>query len=85
MDESEKLWLSRFQRCVGAAQDWVPRLATPDTVMPGSSLAGDDKGLITDPVRTAAWSGLLSAVDHLALMADLARGELKMSLTAFSR
>lgn len=82
MDESEALWLGRFERCIDAARSWDKRIAAPDPVTPGSSLAGDDKGLVTAPVRTAAWSGLLSAVDHLALMADLARDELNMRPTS---
>jgi hypothetical protein len=82
MDESEKQWLARFERCVEATRGWEPRLAAPDAVTPGSSLAGDDNGLVSAPVRTAAWSGLLSAVDHLALMADLARDELNMRPTS---
>ncbi|TSE15015.1 hypothetical protein B1A87_002870 [Arthrobacter sp. KBS0703] len=82
MDESESLWLGRLDRCLDAARSWEKRLAAPDPVTPGSSLAGDDKGLVTAPVRTAAWSGLLSAVDHLGLMADLARDELNMRPTS---
>jgi hypothetical protein len=82
MDESEKLWLGRFERCVEATRAWEPRIAAPDQVTPGSSLAEDDKDLVTAPVRTAAWSGLLSAVDHLALVADLAREELAMRPTS---
>ncbi|ACL42013.1 hypothetical protein Achl_4062 (plasmid) [Pseudarthrobacter chlorophenolicus A6] len=82
MDDSETLWMARLERCFGAARSWEKRLATPDAVTPGSSLAGDDKGLVTAPVRTAAWSGLLSAVDHLALMTDLAREELNMRPTS---
>lgn len=71
MDENEQLWSARIKKCFDAARAWEPRIATPGMVEPGSSLAGDDKGLVTAPVRTAASSGLLSAVDHLALMADL--------------
>lgn len=74
MGESEQLWAGRIERCFDAALAWSPRIAAPDAVEPGSSLAGDDKELVSAPVRTAAWSGLLSAVDHLALMTDL-RGE----------
>lgn len=82
MDENERLWLARFEKCVDAARAWEERLASPDSVEPGSSLASDDKDLLTAPVRTAAWSGILSAVDHLALMADLSRGELNMRPTS---
>ncbi|MGX1161021.1 hypothetical protein FBY31_0615 [Arthrobacter sp. SLBN-100] len=82
MEECETLWMARLERCFDAARSWQQRLATPDTVTSGSSLAGDDKGLVTAPVRTAAWSGLLSAVDHLALMTDLARDELNMRPTS---
>lgn len=82
MDESEALWMARLERCLDAARSWEKRIPAPDAVTPGSSLAGDDKGLVTAPVRTAAWSGLLSAVDHLALMADLARDELNLRPTS---
>lgn len=71
MEESEHLWAARIERCFDAARDWAPRIAAPEEVEGGSSLAGDDKALVTAPVRTAAWAGLLSAVDHLALMTDL--------------
>ncbi|PTT67014.1 hypothetical protein [Arthrobacter sp. HMWF013] len=82
MVENDGMWHRRLLRCFDAARAWEPRIASQDKVEPGSSLAGDDKGLVTAPVRTAAWSGLLSAVDHLALMTDLAQCELNMRPTA---
>lgn len=82
MDENEQMWHDRLLKCFAVARAWEPRIAAPDEVEAGSSLAGDDKGLATAPVRGAAWSGLLSAVDHLALMADLARDELNMRPTS---
>lgn len=78
MDENEQLWHGRLLKCFAAARAWESRITAPDEVEAGSSLASDDKGLVTAPVRGAAWAGLLSAVDHLALMADLARDELNM-------
>ncbi|MBT2550486.1 hypothetical protein [Arthrobacter sp. ISL-65] len=54
MDESESLWLVRLERCLDTARSWEQRLAAPDPVTSGSSLAGDDKGLVTAHVRTAA-------------------------------
>lgn len=82
MDDDDQEWQARLLRCFDAARIWEPRLASPDTPEPGSSLAVDDKDLVTAPVRTAAWSGLLSAVDHLALMTDLAKDELNMRPTS---
>lgn len=71
MDKNEQEWHDRILKGFEAARAWEVRIAAPDRIEPGSSLAVDDKGLVSDPVRSAAWSGLLSAVDHLALMADL--------------
>src|SRR4051794_23219429 len=82
MDENEEIWHGRLLRCFETARLWAPRIASPDEIEPGSSLAGDYQGLVTAPVRTAAWSGLLSAVDHLALMTDLAEGGLNMRPTS---
>jgi hypothetical protein len=82
MDESDGMWHERLLRCFDAARAWEPRIASPDKIEQGSSLRVDDQGLVSGPVRTAAWSGLFSAVDHLALMAELAEGELNMRPTS---
>lgn len=70
--DDDKVWLRRLQRCVSAVRDWEKRMADPDEVEPRSSLDKDDVGLRGHPVRSAAWYGLVTAVDHLGLGADLA-------------
>jgi hypothetical protein len=69
--EEEKDWLGRLQRCVAAVRDWEQRISGFEDVEPRSSLDKDDAGLRGNPVRSAAWYGLVTAVDHLGLGADM--------------
>lgn len=79
---SEELWLKRLQRSITAIRGWEPRMGEHELVAPGSSLAKDDEGLIGNPVRSAARYGLITAVDHLGLIADLAKDELTLRPSA---
>lgn len=91
------LWSERQLKCgyIGgprrAPHEHAPLAAQPhqETTSPpaehvasGSSLAKDDEGLIGNPVRSAARYGLLTAVDHLGLIADLAKDELTLRPSA---
>lgn len=70
MDDGE-MWRRRLEKSVDAVRQWEHRTGSPDEVEPRSSLDKDDEGLPGHPVRSAAWYGLITAVDHLALVADL--------------
>ena len=71
--DDEELWLQRMQRAVDAVRLWEKRMDGPDVVESKSSLDKDDEGLPGHPVRSAAWYGIVTAVDHLALVADLSK------------
>jgi hypothetical protein len=71
--DQEVVWMRRLQRSVDAVREWEERIGSPEDVELKSSLAKDDAGLPGHPVRSAAWYGLVTAVDHLALGADLFR------------
>ncbi len=79
---SDELWLKRLQRSITAIRGWEPRMGEHELVAPGSSLAKDDEGLIGNPVRSAARYGLITAVDHLGLIEDLAKDELTLRPSA---
>lgn len=70
MSEKE-IWLNRLQKCVEATRQWETLTPGLDEVEKGSSLDKDDETLPGSPVRAAASYGLVAAVDHLALIADL--------------
>lgn len=69
--DTEETWLNRLQKCVDAVRQWEPRTPGVDEVEEGSLLEQDDGPLPGSPVRAAASYGLVAAVDHLALIADL--------------
>lgn len=75
MNEDE-VWTKRIERCTAAVRQWESRMNLPDKVEPGSSIAGDDQGVIGAPAQSAAWYGIATAIDHLALVADLTKGGL---------
>lgn len=67
----EEIWLQRLQKCVDAARQWETRTPGLDDVESGSLLEQDDEPLPGTPVRSAASYGLITAIEHLALIADL--------------
>lgn len=66
----------RLQDCLDLLGQWEERILATDALMvaPGSSLAKDDRGLNGPHMRTSAWIGLVTAVDHLSLAADTLSG-----------
>lgn len=68
--DKDEAWQRRIKRCVDAVRQWEPRTREPDTIEPGSSLHSDDQHWKSFPASSAAWYGLVTAVDHLALVAD---------------
>lgn len=77
MDGAQK-WRHRLEKSMKAVRQWEQRTSLPDEVEPRSSLDKDDEALPGHPVRSAAWYGLITAVDHLALVADLAKDDLTL-------
>lgn len=77
MDEDE-VWWGRIQFSMNAVREWEKRTRDRDVVEQGSSIDADDDGLVGHPVRTGAWYGLITAVDHLGLVADLTRDGLTL-------
>jgi hypothetical protein len=87
MDDDEA-WRARLHRAVDAVRDWEKRTGQHEDVVPRSSLATDDRELPGHPVQSAAWYGLVTAVDHLALGADLVEKGLTLrpsSIFTFTR
>lgn len=83
MDPTEEAaWIKRVQRSMSAVRQWESRLPSPDPVEAGSSIATDDMDLPGAPAQSAAWYGISTAVEHLALVADLAKNELTLRPTA---
>jgi len=78
----DEAWSERLQQAVGAVRDWEKRITNLDDVESKSSIDQDDNGLPGHPVRSAAWYGLVAAVDHLALGADLADNGLTIRPTS---
>ncbi|MEW1984613.1 hypothetical protein [Pseudarthrobacter oxydans] len=70
--DNDDLWVVRLQRAMEAVREWEKRIGQHEEVAPRSSLDTDDRELPRHPVQSAAWYGLVTAVDHLALGADLA-------------
>ena len=70
MDDDE-VWRARLERAVDTVRAWEKRTGQHEEVEPRSSLDADDGTLPGHPVQSAAWYGLVTAVDHLALGADL--------------
>jgi hypothetical protein len=79
----DEVWLGRFRDSAIAVRHWEQRLEDPDDVAPGSSIDKDDAGLVGHPVRSAAWYGLITAVGHLAMVADLTKGGLTLRPSSF--
>lgn len=76
--DGDKIWWGRLRLAMKAVRHWERRTGERDEVEPGSSIAKDDDGLTGHPVRTGAWYGLIVAVDHLGLVADLIRDGLTL-------
>lgn len=70
MSEDE-VWKVRLHKSVVAVRQWELRTPGLDTVDKHSSIDKDDDPLPGSPVRTAASYGLIAAIDHLGLAADL--------------
>ncbi|MEO5317461.1 hypothetical protein PV761_02545 [Arthrobacter sp. CC3] len=71
--DDEELWRLRLQKVVDAVRSWEVRIERPDEIAARSSIDRDDEGLPGHPVRSAAWYGLIAAVDCLGLVADLSK------------
>lgn len=78
----DEAWSERLQQVVVSVRDWEKRIKDLNHVESKSSIGQDDDGLPGHPVRSAAWYGLVAAVDHLALGADLAENGLKIRPTS---
>ncbi|MGW0328680.1 hypothetical protein [Nocardia sp. NPDC003183] len=63
-------WAERLEKVRSATVGWYDWLSTPDPAEPSSALLGDDRIHAKEPVRNAAWLGLIAATDHLGLMVD---------------
>lgn len=64
-EQPEWLWEERLARVREALCHWRERIKFPDEVMPGSSLAADDRGHPEMPCSQLAWWGLIVGVEHL--------------------
>lgn len=76
--DGDEIWWGRLRLAMKAVRHWERRTGERGEVEPGSSIARDDDGLTGHPVRTGAWYGLIVAVDHLGLVADLTRDGLTL-------
>ena len=80
----EVRWQKRPQRSITSIRGREPQMGGHEPVAPGSSLPKDDRGLIVDPVRSAALYEPITAVDRLGLIADPAKDELTLRPSTIS-
>lgn len=80
----DEVWNGRLKRSVLAARDWEQRTPGLDAVAKHSSLEKDDAPLPGRPVHAAASYGLIAAVDHLGLVADLSSSPVKRPSSIFT-
>lgn len=80
----DEMWNVRLKRSVEAAQQWEHRTPGLDDVDERSSLNKDDSPFPNNPVRSAASYGLIAAIDHLGLAADLSSFPTKRPSSIFT-
>lgn len=70
VDNDEAVWGKRLGAMVPLIRAWEER-REPDPIEPGSPLARDDEDNPGLPTSTLAWVGLITASEHLGMVADL--------------
>lgn len=63
-------WRSRLTRCVSIIREWTPVPPGHEVVHPLSSLASDSERNPTMPLQALAWTGLVTAIEHLDFVAE---------------
>lgn len=75
-------WSPEVERWIDKVDEWEYRISGAEATQRGSSIEADDRGTSSPHVKIAIWSGLATAVDHLASTSDLIR--LDAPLRAFA-